>query len=79
MTLALPPHLETRLREEASRRGLDIEDYATKLIEEGLIPQQRWGTPEDVGKAVSALVGGAFNYSTGTIIEVSGGMNIRKL
>jgi|SRR5882724_5891434 len=56
-----------------------VQEKYDKLIEEGLIPQQRWGTPEDVGKAVSALIGGAFNYSTGTIIEVSGGMNLRRL
>jgi NAD(P)-dependent dehydrogenase (short-subunit alcohol dehydrogenase family) len=56
-----------------------VEEKYDKLIDEGLIPQHRWGTPEDVGKAVSSLVSGAFNYSTGTVIEVSGGMNIRKL
>jgi hypothetical protein len=34
--------------------------------------------PEDVGKAVAALVGGSFGYSTGAVIEVSGGMNLRR-
>ena len=55
-----------------------VEKY-DRLIEEGLVPQQRWGLPEDVGKAVCALVSGAFEYSTGAVIEVSGGMNIRRL
>ena len=50
-----------------------------KLIEEGLVPQKRWGFPEDVGKAVVALAKGYFEYSTGLIIEVSGGMNIHRL
>ena len=50
-----------------------------KLIAEGLVPQLRWGTPEDVGKTVAALVGGGFHYSTGAVIEVSGGMNLRRL
>jgi NAD(P)-dependent dehydrogenase (short-subunit alcohol dehydrogenase family) len=50
-----------------------------KLISEGLIPQLRWGVPEDIGKAVVALAGGAFGYSTGLVVEVSGGMNIRRL
>ncbi|HDP98386.1 MAG TPA: 3-ketoacyl-ACP reductase [bacterium] len=50
-----------------------------KLIAEGLVPQKRWGYPEDVGKAVSALVSGGFDYSTGAVIEVSGGMNIHHL
>jgi NAD(P)-dependent dehydrogenase (short-subunit alcohol dehydrogenase family) len=48
------------------------------LIGEGLIPQRRWGLPEDIGKAVAALAGGAFEYATGLIVEVSGGMNIRR-
>jgi 3-oxoacyl-[acyl-carrier protein] reductase len=56
-----------------------VEDKYNRLIEEGLIPQRRWGFPEDVGKAVVALVSGGFEYSTGTVIEVSGGMNIRRL
>jgi NAD(P)-dependent dehydrogenase (short-subunit alcohol dehydrogenase family) len=56
-----------------------VEEKYDKLISEGLIPQQRWGLPEDVGKAVAALVGGNFPYSTGLVVEVSGGMNIRRL
>ena len=56
-----------------------VQDKYDRLIEEGLIPQRRWGLPEDVGKAVAALVSGGFEYSTGTVIEVSGGMNIRRL
>lgn len=56
-----------------------VEGKYDKLIGEGLIPQRRWGLPEDVGKAVAALAGGAFEYSTGLVLEVSGGMNIRRL
>jgi 3-oxoacyl-[acyl-carrier protein] reductase len=50
-----------------------------RLIAGGLVPQGRWGTPEDVGRAVAALVRGDFAYSTGAVIEVSGGMGIRRL
>lgn len=50
-----------------------------RMIQEGLIPQGRWGCPEDVAKAVAALAGGGFDFSTGAVIEVSGGMNIRRL
>jgi len=56
-----------------------VEGKYDQLITEGLAPQKRWGLPEDVGKAVVALVSGAFSYSTGTVIEVSGGMNLRRL
>jgi NAD(P)-dependent dehydrogenase (short-subunit alcohol dehydrogenase family) len=50
-----------------------------RLIAEGLVPQGRWGRPEDVGLAVVSLARGDFAFSTGAVIEVSGGMNIRRL
>lgn len=56
-----------------------VREKYDRLIGEGLVPQGRWGTPEDVAKAVAALVRGSFPYSTGLIVEVSGGMNIRRL
>ncbi|MBZ5496371.1 MAG: 3-ketoacyl-ACP reductase [Acidobacteriia bacterium] len=56
-----------------------VREKYDRLISEGLIPQKRWGSPEDVAKAVAALAGGAFDFSTGAVIEVSGGMNIRRL
>ena len=56
-----------------------VKEKYDKLIAEGLVPQKRWGFPEDVGKAVVALAKGYFPYSTGLILEVSGGMNIRRL
>jgi len=56
-----------------------VQEKYDRLIDEGLIPQGRWGLPEDVGKAVVALVSGGFEYSTGAVIEVSGGMNVRRL
>ena len=56
-----------------------VQEKYDKLISEGLIPQRRWGFPEDVGRAVGALVSGDFSYSSGTVLEVSGGMNLRRL
>jgi NAD(P)-dependent dehydrogenase (short-subunit alcohol dehydrogenase family) len=50
-----------------------------KLIDEGLTPIKRWGTPEDVGKAVSALARGALPFSTGDVINVDGGFHLRRL
>jgi len=50
-----------------------------KLIEEGLCLQKRWGTPEDVGKAVAALTKGDFPYSTGQVFMVDGGLTVRRL
>jgi NAD(P)-dependent dehydrogenase (short-subunit alcohol dehydrogenase family) len=50
----------------------------TKLIAEGMTPIRRWGTAEDVGQAVVALVTGAIPFSTGEVINVDGGFHIRK-
>ncbi len=50
-----------------------------KLIAEGLTLQPRWGTPEDVGKAVAMLLRGDLPYSTGLSIDVGGGMDIGRL
>jgi len=56
-----------------------VRDKYDRLISEGLVPQRRWGRPEDVARAVTALARGDFAFSTGLCLEVSGGMNIRRL
>lgn len=50
----------------------------TALIAEGLTPIRRWGTAADVGKAVVALLSGAFPFSTGEVINVDGGFHLRR-
>ncbi len=54
------------------------EKYDT-LIGGGLCVQPRWGTPEDVGKAVGALAAGGFPYSTGQVFMVDGGLTLSRL
>jgi 3-oxoacyl-[acyl-carrier protein] reductase len=56
-----------------------VKDKYDKMIEEGLIPQKRWGLPEDIGKAIASLARGDWDFSTGSIFEVSGGLNISRL
>jgi NAD(P)-dependent dehydrogenase (short-subunit alcohol dehydrogenase family) len=56
-----------------------VEDKYDEPIKDGLVPQRRWGTAEDVGLAVAALVDGQFPYSTGTVIDVDGGLQMRTL
>jgi 3-oxoacyl-[acyl-carrier protein] reductase len=56
-----------------------IKDKYDKLIQEGLVPQKRWGLPEDISKAVASLARGDWDFSTGMVFEISGGLNIRKL
>ena len=56
-----------------------VKDKYDKMIAEGLVPQQRWGLPEDIGKAVASIARGNFDFSTGMVFEISGGLNIHKL
>ncbi len=49
------------------------------LIAQGIVPQNRWGTPEDVGRAVRGLVSGDFAFSTGSVIGVDGGFHVPRL
>jgi NAD(P)-dependent dehydrogenase (short-subunit alcohol dehydrogenase family) len=55
-----------------------IEKY-DRFIAEGLCVNQRWGYPEDVGKAAAALATGQFPYSTGQVILVDGGLTLPRL
>jgi 3-oxoacyl-[acyl-carrier protein] reductase len=50
-----------------------------QLIAEGLYPIRRWGKPEDVAKAVAAIVLDYFPFSTGQRFDVDGGFHIRSL
>lgn len=54
-------------------------DKYDRLIEEGLMLQDRWGKPEDVGKAAAMLARGDLPYSTGQVIMVDGGMTVDRL
>lgn len=50
-----------------------------KLIAEGLTVQNRWGFPDDIGKAVAAIAKGDFPYSTGQVFMIDGGLTIARL
>ena len=50
-----------------------------RRIDEGLSPIRRWGTPEDVGRAVAAIASGLFPFSTGEVFHVDGGLHIDRL
>lgn len=58
---------------------IKLTDKYTKLINEGFVPQRRWGLPEDVGKAVASIAGGDWDYSTGMVFEISGGLNLHSM
>ena len=50
-----------------------------KLIDEGITPIKRWGTPEDVAKCVLAAASGLLDFGTGTVLNADGGFHIRRL
>ncbi|MCA9881669.1 MAG: 3-ketoacyl-ACP reductase [Anaerolineae bacterium] len=50
-----------------------------KLIADGLTPIQRWGEPDDIGKAVVAIAEGYLPFSTGEVINVDGGFHMHRL
>ncbi len=50
-----------------------------KLIEEGITPIRRWGTPEDVAGCVLAAASGWLDFGTGTVLNADGGFHIRRL
>lgn len=56
-----------------------VQEKYDNLINGGLLPVKRWGTPEDVAAAVWALCSGALPYVTGQSIDVDGGFHIRRL
>jgi 3-oxoacyl-[acyl-carrier protein] reductase len=56
-----------------------VKEKYDRLINDGLTPIKRWGTPEDVGRAVAAIVQDLLPFSTGEVINVDGGFHVRTL
>jgi len=56
-----------------------VKEKYDRLIAEGLWPIRRWGKPEDVAKAVAAVVEDYFPFTTGSRFDVDGGFHIRTL
>lgn len=54
-----------------------VEDKYTKLIGEGLVPERRWGLPQDIAKCIVGIAHEYMPYTVGQIINVDGGLNIR--
>lgn len=56
-----------------------VKDIYDRRIADGLIPDRRWGTPEDIGRATAALLRGDVPYATGTVLHLDGGLTIPRL
>ncbi|MDA1274888.1 MAG: 3-ketoacyl-ACP reductase [Verrucomicrobia bacterium] len=63
----------------ASDMTAPVKEKYDRLIAEGMTPIARWGTPEDVGKAVVAIAQDFLPFSTGEVINVDGGFHLRRL
>jgi NAD(P)-dependent dehydrogenase (short-subunit alcohol dehydrogenase family) len=50
-----------------------------RLIAGGLLVENRWGQPDDVGRAVAMLARGDITYATGNTLNIDGGLTIRRL
>ncbi len=53
--------------------------YYNSKLAMGMTPINRWGRPEEVALAVSAIARGDFPFSTGTVFHVDGGWHVRHL
>ncbi|MEM9082761.1 MAG: 3-ketoacyl-ACP reductase [Planctomycetota bacterium] len=56
-----------------------VTDKYDKLFAEGIAVDRRWGSPDDVGKVVAALVRGDLPYATGQHIMVDGGLTLQRI
>jgi len=56
-----------------------ISEKYDQRIADGLVPMGRWGEPGDIGAAVAGLAGGNFQFATGSVIDVDGGLAIPRL
>jgi len=73
------PVYEVRPGVIATDMTAGVKDKYDQRIAEGLIPDARWGTPQDVGGAVAALLRGDVKYATGSVLHVDGGLSIPRL
>lgn len=56
-----------------------VKDTYDRRIADGLVPEARWGQPDDVGRVVCALLRGDLPYATGSVIHVDGGLSLPRL
>ncbi len=56
-----------------------VKEKYEKMIENGITPIKRMGTPEDIGKCVLSVAKGNFDFCTGTVIDCDGGFSVRSL
>lgn len=73
------PVFEVRPGIIATDMTAGVKEMYDRRIADGLVPEARWGQPEDVGRVVAALLRGDLPYATGSVIRVDGGLSIPRL
>jgi 3-oxoacyl-[acyl-carrier protein] reductase len=73
------PVYEVRPGVIATDMTAGVREMYDRRIADGLVPEGRWGQPEDVGRVVASLLGGHLPYATGSVIHVDGGLAIPRL
>ncbi|MFP4890169.1 hypothetical protein [Paraburkholderia sp. EG304] len=53
-------------------------DY-DETIRRGFSPIARWGTVDEIGKAVASLALGCLPFSTGDALHIDGGLHIHRV
>jgi NAD(P)-dependent dehydrogenase (short-subunit alcohol dehydrogenase family) len=56
-----------------------VRDLYDRRIADGLVPENRWGRPDDVGRVVAAALRGDLPYATGSVLYVDGGLTLPRL
>lgn len=56
-----------------------VKELYERRIADGLTPIRRWGSPEDVGRAVAAVAESRLPFSTGEVLNVDGGFHLARL
>ena len=56
-----------------------VKEKYDHLIAKGLLLQERWGQPPEIGRAVLALVEGNIPYATGQVLVLDGGLTLQRL
>lgn len=56
-----------------------VKEKYDAMIDGGITPIRRWGTPSDVADAVSVLAGGKLPFCTGDVLNVDGGFHLVRL
>ncbi len=56
-----------------------VKEKYDQMIANGLTVEKRWGEPEEIGHAVAVLVRGELTYATGNVLNIDGGLTLRRL